>query len=175
MLNFKADGGDDDSIVLIDLTDCLNGSDDHGVLAAAAPSPALSLDEVFEAVGVQRADIEALIAEGFVDPDAIDMLYGQDFLEYGPVGAGVSTHLYSCERSLDGPLGREYLLNLPVRGFHYIALHILWITAPLGQKGRHLLLILAGRRGVRIILKIVSITGIPLTMFFFMICGTGHT
>ncbi len=75
LLNFKADRGNDDSIVLID---CLNGSINHGVHAASTPSPAPTLNEVFDAVGVQRSDIEALIAAGFVDPDAIDMLYGND-------------------------------------------------------------------------------------------------
>ena len=72
-------------------------------------------------------------------------------------------------------MGRECLLSLPVRGFHYIDLHILWITAPLGQKGLHLLLLRAGRCGVRIILRIVSIMGIPMTIFFVMICGAGRT
>ncbi len=97
------------------------------------------------------------------------------------------------------PLGRECLPILLVCGLLYVVLHILWITAPLGQKGLHLLrlpfplrgavfillaaqtsavhvmmLLQAGRRGVRRFLKIVSIMGIPMTIFFIMMRGTGH-
>ncbi len=166
LLSFKADGGNDDSIVLID---CLNGSTDHG-----APS---SLASILADVGISREDVIALMESGDVAEDALDIL--DDIppqASISPLGApnGIII-LWSILASnpWTAPLGRERLHNLPVHGFHYIALHILWIAAPLGRSGR--LLLLACRRGVKIILEIVSITGIPLTIFFLMICGTGHT